>query len=41
MYVYIDEMYVLLFLGKIVYCNFKNICFFIFVNVFEKIKIDK
>lgn len=35
MYVYIDEMQVLSFLGKTVYRNFKNIRFFIFVNVFE------
>lgn len=41
MYVYIDEMHVLTFLGKCVYRNFKNIRFFIFVNVFEKTKTDK
>lgn len=31
MYVYIDEMHVLSFLGKTVYRNFKNIRFFLYL----------
>lgn len=38
MYVYIDEMHVLSFLGKTVYRNFKNIRFF---YICKCVRIDK
>lgn len=41
MYVYIDEMQVLSFLGKTVYRNFKNIRFFFICKRVRIVKKDK